>query len=198
MTAPQQTQIVSTFAYELAKAETESVRLRMLGRLAGSTITQKVPVTLQGRKIGVLVTEGFDSALLMSLQQRAKKEKASVSVIATRAGGATDTEGKHFEADFPISGGPSTFFDAVVILASEEGALDLATQAAAVDWVSNAFAHLKVIGHTPESQPLLDRAGVKPDEGILPLPTETALSKYISTAKKGRLWERQCALRRPA
>ena len=233
MTAPEQTHIISAFAFELAKVETKPIRLRMLGHLANihselhggvaealgmneeaEAITpvvapcdrdpspnlsfiHKAPVTLQGRKIGVLVTEGFDSTLLMSLQQRAKKEKASVAVIAPKVGGATDSEGTLFEADFPISGGPSIFFDAVVILASEEGAQDLATQAAAVDWVCNAFAHLKVIGHTPEAQPLLDRAGVKPDEGILPLPTETALSKYITTAKKGRLWERECALRRP-
>jgi catalase len=46
------------------------------------------------------------------------------------------------EANFAISAGSSIFFDATVILASEEGAKDLATQATAVDWVSNAFAHL--------------------------------------------------------
>lgn len=233
MTPPEQTHIISAFAFELAKVETKPIRLRMLGHLANIdsqlhdgvaealgmnevaevitpaiaprdlepspslSLIHKAPVTLQGRKIGVLVTEGFDSTLLMSLQERAKKEKASVAVIAPKVGGATDSEGTLFEADFPISGGPSIFFDAVVILASEKGAQDLATQAGAVDWVSNAFAHLKVIGHTPEAQPLLDRAGVKPDEGILPLPTETALSQYITTAKKGRLWERECALRRP-
>lgn len=233
MTAPEQTHIISAFAFELAKVETKAIRLRMLGHLANIdnelhdsvaealgmeetadsivpaiaprdlapspslSMLNKAPQTLQGRKIGVLVTDGFDSTLLMSLQQRAKKEKARVAIVAPKVGGARDSEGTLFEADFPVSGGPSFFFDAVVVLATESGAGDLATQAAAIDWVSDAFAHLKVIGHTPESQVLLDKAGVMPGDGIVPLNQEAALSGYISTAKKGRIWERENALRRP-
>jgi catalase len=182
---------------ELAESILPAMPPRDLEPSPTLSMVHKAPVTLQGRKIGVLITDGFDSTLLMSLQQRAKKEKASVAVIAPKVGGAVDSEGTLFEADSPISGGPSIFYDAVVILASAEGAQDLATQAAAVNWVGDAFAHLKVIGHTPEAQPLLDKAGVLPCEGILPLPAEQALSKYIATAKKGRVWERECALRRP-
>ena len=42
-------------------------------------------------------------------------------------------------------------------------------EAAAVQFVMDAFGHLKAIGDTPEARPLLDKAGVKPDAGVVPL-----------------------------
>jgi catalase len=149
------------------------------------------------RKIGVLVTDGFDATLLAALRRAAKAEKAVLAVIAPKVGGATDNTGKLLEADFPLSAGPSFFFDAAVILATEEGAADLATQAAARDWVSDAFGHLKYLGHTTGAQPLLDRAGVKPDAGVISLTNLKAIAKFVSAAKKGRVWEREPNLRQP-
>ena len=152
---------------------------------------------MQGRKIGVLITDGFDPALLAALQKAAAKEKAAIMVVAPKVGGATDAAGNLTEADAPISGAPSVIFDTVAILASAEGAQDLATQAGALDWVSNAFAHLKIIAHTADAQPLLDAAGVKADEGVIALPNDKAVKRYIEAAKNGRLWQREPTLRRP-
>lgn len=174
-----------------------AVQPRDLALSPSLSIIQKAPATLKGRKIGVLVTDGFDSGLLTALKKAVAKEKASIMVVAPKVGGAADAEGILVEADAPISGAPSVIFDTVVILASEEGAHDLATLAVGVDWVSNAFAHLKIIGHTAEAQPLLDKAGVKADEGVLPLPNDKAVGRYIAAAKGGRLWQREPTLRRP-
>jgi catalase len=83
------------------------------------------------------------------------------------------------------------------ILASVQAAQDLATQSAAVDWVGNAYAHLKIIGHATGSQPLLDRAGVQPGAGVL-APIETkSVRIFIQAAKNGRVWDRESSLRRP-
>jgi catalase len=153
--------------------------------------------TLQGRKIGVLITEGFDPSLLAKLRTSAKAEKASLTVIAPKIGGVNNSMDELVEADFPLSAAPSIFFDAVVILASAAGAKDLATQAAAVDWVSDANAHLKVLGHTSGAQVLLDRVGFKPDEGLVPLNDDKAVSTFFKTAKAGRIWAREQSLRRP-
>ncbi len=232
MTRPEQTHIVSAFAFELAKVETKRIRLRMLGHLANIetslhdqvaaalgmpekadaitppvapralkpspalSMVGKAPATLAGRKIGVLITDGFDAALLAKLRRSAKTEKAALAVIALKVGGATDRNGNLIEADFPLSAAPSVFFDAAVILASEAGAKDIATQAAAVAWAGDAFAHLKVLGHTAEAQPLLDRAGVKPDAGVVSLSNDKAVAKFIAAAKQGRIWDREPGLRR--
>ncbi len=233
LTKPEQTHMVSAFAFEFAKVETKAIRLRMLGHLANVdpslhdqvaaalgmpeqadvitpavaprdlspspalSIIGKAPVTLAGRKIGVLITDGFDASLLAALRRSAKAEKAALAVIAPKVGGTIDSEGILIEADFPLSAAPSVSFDATVILASEEAATALATQAAAVDWVGNAFAHLKVLGHTAGAQALLDRAGVKADAGIVALPNAKAVATFIATAKKRRIWDREPSLRSP-
>ena len=233
LTEPEQRHMVSAFAFELAKVETKTIRLRMLGHLAlidatlhkqvaaalgmpekadaiapavaprdlapspALSIIGKAPSTLQGRKIGVLITDGFDSTLLAALRRGAKAEKAAFAVIAPKVGGATDRNGTLVEADFPLSAAPSVFFDATVILASDVGAKDLATQAAAVAWAGDAFAHLKVLGHTIGAQPLLDRAGVQPDSGVIGLRNGKDVAGFLAAAKKGRIWKREPKLRRP-
>jgi catalase len=131
------------------------------------------------------------------LRASVKGEKATLFVIAPKVGGVKDVSGTDVEADGALSASPSIFFDAVVILASEMGATDLATQAAAINWVADAFAHLKVIGHTPETQVLLDKACVVADSGILPVTSRKSIAAYIEAAKTSRIWEREPTLRRP-
>ena len=162
------------------------------------SLIKKAPATLQGRKLGVLVTDGFEASLLAALRGAAKKENAQAVVIAPKVGGAKDDAGKMTPADFAISAAPSIFFDALAILASEEEADYLSTQAAAVDWVRDAFGHLKVIGHTAGVQPLFDRAGVEPDLGIIELGDKESVGNFIKTAKKGRIWSREPKLRSPS
>jgi catalase len=161
------------------------------------SLIKKAPVTLKGRKVGVLITDGFDERLLAALRGAVKAEKAQLDVIAPKVGGAKDSTGQICKADHSLSGAPSIFFDAVVILASEEQAEKLGTQASAVDWLRDAFGHLKVIGHTPGAQPLLDRAGIEHDRGVVSLGDKKSVSTYIQRAKQGRVWDREPKLRSP-
>ncbi|MCD6050441.1 MAG: catalase [Verrucomicrobia bacterium] len=161
------------------------------------SLLKKAPATLKGRKLGILIADGFDATLLTALRTAAKAEKAAVAIIAPKIGGATDSTGKLTAPNLSLSGAPSIFFDAVVILTGAESVKELATQAAAVDWVRDAFGHLKVIGHTGEAQPLLDRAGLAPDEGVIALADAKSVSRFIKQAKNGRIWEREPKLRSP-
>jgi catalase len=161
-----------------------------------SLIKKAVP-TLKGRKIGVLVTDGFDEKLLENLRSRAKAEKASLALIAPRINGAVDSSGKLNKADHSLSGAPSIFFDTVAILASENGAIKLASEAAAVDWARDAFGHLKVLAHTPEAQVLLNKAAIEPDAGVVEITDSKSVSKFIKQAKAGRIWDRELKLRSP-
>lgn len=161
------------------------------------SILKKAKATLEGRKVGILITDGFDAGLLASIKKAVKTEKATAVLIAPKVGGAVDANGELTPADMSLSGGPSVFFDAVAILADEEQGNKLASEAAAVDWVRDAFGHLKVIAHTPGVQPLLDKAGVEPDDGVIALEGSQAAGKFIKTAKGGRIWEREPKLRSP-
>jgi catalase len=161
------------------------------------SLLKNAKATLAGRKIGVLVTDGFDVEMLAAIRKQAKAEKASVAVIAPKVGGAKDAAGRLTPADMSLSGGPSVLFDTVAILASADGAKKLLSEAAAVDWVRDAFGHLKVIASTAGAKALLDKGGVMPDKGIISLTDARSVASFIKTAKGGRIWEREPSLRSP-
>ena len=118
------------------------------------------PESFAGRKLGVLVTDGTDAAILDALNKAASGEGAVVELIAPQIGGALLSDGKLVPADQKIDGGPSVLYDAVVILASAEGAAQLAANPAAKDFVTDAHAHAKFVAYHPAARPLLEAAGV--------------------------------------
>ena len=162
------------------------------------SIIGKMPQTLKGRVIGCLVTDGADSAVLDALRTAAQKEGARLKLIAPHVGGAEAANGKMLEADLQLAGAPSIFFDAVAVIASETGTRELAREAAALDFLSDAFNHLKVIGLVPAAKPLLRRACITDklvDKGIVPLTGADAVAGFIAAAKKTRIWDREPKVR---
>ena len=180
-----------------AQTVTPAVEPKKLEPSPALSILAKAEPTLEGRKIGVLVTAGFDSALLHELQAAVEAERAVLVRIAPKVGGVINRAGNLLEADAALSGAPSVFFDAVVILASAAGAQALAKEAAAIDWLRDAFGHLKVIGHTSDAAELLTAAGVQPDAGVIPIDSKVAIRQFLDLAKQGRLWDREPKLRSP-
>jgi catalase len=119
-----------------------------------------------------------------------------LKIIAPKIGGAIAKDGSVIEADFQLAGGPSVLFDCVFIALSAEGASALSIEAAAVAFVHDAFSHLKVIGATPEAQPLLDKAGVVVDKGVISTSKKGASTdEFLTRAAMGRIWEREPSVR---
>ncbi len=159
------------------------------------SLISKDPKTLVGRKVGIFICDGFDGQLLVTVQSALKKEKAAFALVAPKIGGATGLDGTHAEVDFALSGGPSFFFDSVILLLSEEGCAELCSEAAAVNWVRDAFGHLKVIGYVPAARPLLEAASVCDDDGVCEIADKKSVAGYVAAAKAGRRWEREPMLR---
>ncbi len=157
------------------------------------SILAKAKPMLKGRMIGVLVADGTDASVVMALKASAKNAGAMVKVVAPKVEGAKGADGKMIPADFQLAGGPSVLFDAVVIAVSSEGAQQLAMQASAIGFVQDAFAHLKVIGHTEAAQPLLQKANVMPDQGIVAM--NGSADTFLAAASKGRIWDREPKVR---
>lgn len=178
-----------------AQTITPAVAPKDLAPSPAVSMLAKAEPTLNGRKIGVLITPGFDSALLHELQAAVEAERGIVARVAPKVGGALSAEGNLLEADFALSAAPSFFFDAVMVLASSEGAQALLNESAALNWVRDAFAHLKVIGHTSAASDLLAKAGVEVDDGVLPVDGKSAVRTFVAKARAGRLWEREPKLR---
>jgi catalase len=83
----------------------------------------------------------------------------------------------------------------VVLALSDTAAARLAKEAAAVAFAHDAFAHLKVIGHTQGAAALLKAAGIEPDEGIVALDGGGAAERFVEAAAGGRIWAREPKVR---
>ena len=92
--------------------------------------------------------------------------------------------------DRQLAGGPSVLFDTAVLALSLDGAAMLAKEAAAVAFVHDAFAHLKVIGHLPAAKALMEKAGVVADDGVVAINSDNSTA-FLSAAAKGRIWARE-------
>ncbi|KQU74480.1 catalase [Aminobacter sp. DSM 101952] len=161
------------------------------------SIIENGPNSFAGRKVGVLVSPGTDISLLKKLQTAIEKEGAVMEVIAPKVGGVEAADGTWIEARHMIDGGPSVLFDAVALLISDQGAERLIGEAAARDFVADAFAHCKFIAFTPGAVPLLQKAGVdhEADEGLIPLVDAKAAKAFVETCRKLRLWGRETAVK---
>jgi catalase len=155
------------------------------------------PESFAGRKVGVLVSAGADAGILARLQAAIEAEGATMEVVAPRIGGVEAADGTLIPAKHMIDGGPSVLFDAVVLLVSEEGGEHLAKEAAARDFVADAFAHLKFIAFTAGAAALLVKAGVEPDadEGMIPLEDDASIDAFIEACADLRLWAREGAVK---
>jgi catalase len=117
------------------------------------------------------------------------KAKGKAVIVAPKVGGAKLSDGKVRKADGQLAGSPSQIFDAVAIILSEEGCAALLNEAAAVQFAMDAFGHLKAVGASDTAKPLLDKAGVKPDDGV------TGLSKEFVAAAAKRFYDREPGVR---
>ncbi|WP_082765600.1 MULTISPECIES: catalase [unclassified Phenylobacterium] len=157
------------------------------------SIVHRGPPGLQGRKLGVLLTDGADAGLFDALSKAAVKAGAVVEVIAPKIAGAVLSDGALVPAKQKIDGGPSVLFDVVAVLASPEGAALLAGDGAARDFVHDAFGHCKFIGYSAAAELLLDKAGLLPmlDEACVPLAAAKDAKAFLDLAAQLRHWPRE-------
>ncbi|MEN5146499.1 catalase [Brevundimonas diminuta] len=157
------------------------------------SILKNSPDSFQGRKLGVLVTDGADAGLFNALVAAVEKEKAVYEVIAPKIGGVTLSDGTHVPAQQKIDGGPSVLYDAVAVVAPDDGAALLAMDAAAKDFVTDAFAHCKFIGYSPEAAVLFDKTGLAEDldEACVELKSKGDAAGFIAACRALRHWSRE-------
>ncbi|WP_425396926.1 catalase [Aeoliella sp.] len=149
----------------------------------------EAPDSIAGKKIGLLTTSGVESKLYNALVKAAKQESAQVQVIAPKIGPLETSGGKEVEPDHFLSGAPSVLFDAVVIAPADKS---LDSMPDAVNWLRDAYAHLKVIGYNGNTKELFSKAGIEQgaDEGVVDV-TEAKFDEFVTQAKKHRVWGRE-------
>ena len=148
--------------------------------------------TLKGRCVAILIDDGSDATFLAAMTSAIEGAGATVKLIAPRIGGARLSNKRHQSVHGQLAGSPSVLFDAVVILLTEEAAAHLSKEAAAIDFLRDAFGHLKAIALTPGGQLLAKAAGIEPDRFVVGADDPKSFVKAASQ----RAWEREATLRK--
>ena len=154
-------------------------------------IIGKMKDTLEGRAIGVLIADGSDGATIKKIKKAASEAGASIKIIAPKVGGAKLADGSVLAADGQLAGTPSVLFDAVAVILSEASAQALSKEGAAIDFVRDAYGHLKAIAVDKGGAALLESAKVPTDAGVI---DANNMGAFIAAAKT-RLWEREKTVR---
>jgi catalase len=154
-------------------------------------IIGKMKNTLMGRAIGILIADGSDGAVIEKIKRASTDAGAAVKLVAPRVGAVKLVDGSLVVADGQLAGTPSVLFDAVAVILSEEGAQKLSRESAAIDFVRDAFGHLKAIAVDKGGQALLSMANVGQDAGVVNANDKEA---FIAAAKT-RQWDREKSVR---
>ena len=148
------------------------------------SIQKSMKETLEGRQVGILIADGSDGAEIDAVVSAVEGAGGKAFLVAPKVGGAKLADGSKKKAHGQLAGSPSQIFDAVAVVLSEDGCKMLLKEGAAVQWVMDAFGHLKAVAANAASKPLLDKAGVEPDAGVVDL-------GKIATAGTKRYWDRE-------
>ena len=149
--------------------------------------------TFEGRKVGILVTDGVGSEVVTSLTEALDKEGATSEIIAPTIAGVEASDGSMIPAKQKIDGGPSVLYDAVAVLISEDGADMLANEPAARDFVTDAFAHSKFVGYTEAARPFVTKVlgADQLDDGFIAIDGAKDTAKFVKECRKLRFWDRK-------
>jgi catalase len=158
---------------------------------------QQQQPTFRGRKLGCLVSDGVDGALVQALAQAVQAQGGVLDIVAVQVGGVRTAQGDWIDGDQSLEGGPSVLYDAVVIAVADEAAKRLSHEATARDFVTDAYAHLKYIGFTATAKPLLAAVGVPDsgDEAVIELTAADTASAFVQAAMQLRLWTREARVK---
>jgi catalase len=164
------------------------------------SIVENGPKRFEGRKLGILVSDGSDAALLTALKSALDKAGATFEIIAPMVTGVKASDGSWIDADQMIDGGPSVLYDAVALLPAPAAMDDLLRESSARDFVADAFAHCKFIGYVESALPLFEKSGVaieNLDDGCIAIGTPKQAKSFVDSLAKLRIWEREPNVKMP-
>jgi catalase len=156
------------------------------------SLVAKAPKTVKGRTLAAMVTESSDAKAVAALQKAVRKEGAQLKLIAPKIGPMKNG----LTPDMTIDGGPSCLFDAVVLLPGQAEVPMLLTSASAINWLRDAFAHLKAIGFNNAAQAMFGKGGLDAAApGVVSV--NKGFDGFIAMASEHKIWERDALVNPP-
>jgi len=164
------------------------------------SIVENGPNRFEGRKLGILVSDGSDAVLLKALKSALDKAGATFEIIAPQVTGVKASDGSWIDADQMIDGGPSVLYDAVALLPAPAAMDDLLQESSSRDFVADAYAHCKFIGYVESALPLFEKSGVAVedlDKGCIIIGNPKQAKSFVGSLGKLRVWEREPNVKMP-
>jgi catalase len=177
---------------DLPQAPVSAVAVQVLDPSPALQLIGNMKDTLEGRVIGVLIADGSDAVSIDAVKEAVNIAGAKVKLVAVKIGDVKLADGSLLKINGQLAGTPSVLFDAVAIILSDEAAALLGKEAAAIDFVRDAYGHLKAIGVDIGGEALLEAAGIGSDDGVLDI--EDNIDSFIIAAKT-RQWAREASVR---
>ncbi|TAG82534.1 MAG: catalase [Burkholderiales bacterium] len=144
-----------------------------------------------GRAVAILIDTNTDAKQLNSLKAKLSAAGVKVKLIAPSVHGIKLHDGTEAAVDGQLDGNPSCLFDAVALVLAADAAKALAKNACAVDFVRDAFGHLKAIAASQGAETLLTVAGVATDTHIV---NATDAKSFVALVAS-RAWAREPKVR---
>ncbi len=157
------------------------------------SIVENGPASLKGRKIGILLSDGFDQKLFSALKEMSMAQGITVEVIAPTVGGVKSNSGEVTAAQQKVAGGPSVLYDFVAIVGSEEGVAKLAKDPAAKQFAADSINHFKFVAYNAPVKALFEKAGLlsELDGGCIQLNDPASVKGFLDRCGALRFWQRE-------
>ena len=157
------------------------------------SIIQNGPHRFEGRKLGIVLTEGADAATFNGLKAAIKAQGGACEVITPEIGGVSLSDGSAIAGDQMLKGAPSVLYDAVALVFGAASGEEIAEKPEARDFAADAFSHCKFIAFSPEALPLFHKASLADaiDEGMIELRGSGNVAEFVSLLGQLRLWKRE-------
>jgi catalase len=155
------------------------------------------PCSPKGRRIAVLIADGFESADLAALSKAASSQGALVELVSTRVGKIKDSGGKLHMAPFSIYTVDSVLFDALYLVDGVKSVENLSLHINALRFLQNAYVHCKPVGISGSACELLKLACPKVNpQGQAGLLVGLKISaEFVGSLSRHRYWERENTLK---
>jgi catalase len=192
-------QVVDMFAHvnlELARTIADNIGVNP-PKSGGSNVTKSSPALSQmntvkkpnGRKVAVIVTEGYNGAELKFVLDSLKANDIQYEVISEKLGNVTGRDGAQLKVDHTFLTTDSVLYDAVYMVRGS--AKNMKFNRDAAKFIYEAFTHYKPIGATHDGKEWLKKDKVGNSPGVvLEDDVNRFVPEFVNAIAAHRHWDR--------
>ncbi len=160
----------------------------------------------KGRKVAILVDDGYNHAQLVQIEQALKQAGAQAQIVSMLLGTKKSMDGQEIEVDKPHVATASIMFDAIIIPGGHLSIEAMKKQGDALHFINEAFKHCKPIAALSEGVNLVRESSIQDihladsnqivsDKGVVTALQPDSIAefteRFIQALSEHRHWERE-------